>query len=271
MLKERLISAILLASLLSMIILFLSDEFMIYFLAFVTCVSLWEFLKVRLSSSLTFITLTFFVSLLFLSQVTFFSYLFIALSVILYLSSSVFILSFPLNKAFLKNSITWVGSGYIIHLGFFASIFQIISSENLTNFPLNIVNERLLILYVILISILMDSIAYFVGKNYGKRPFINNVSPNKTLEGFLSALVFTPFLLFTFSSSLFDLSSIVVFLIFFLVSIFSVLGDAFASMIKRVIEIKDFSNFIPGHGGIYDRLDSHIAVFPCFTLLLYIF
>tara|TARA_B100000965_G_scaffold358229_1_gene337474 strand:- start:302 stop:1117 length:816 start_codon:yes stop_codon:yes gene_type:complete len=271
MLKERLISATLLASLLSIIILFLSDELMIYFLAFVTCISLWEFLKVRFSSFLTFITLSLFVSLLFLSQVTFFSYLFIALSVILYLSSSVFILSFPLNKTFLKNPITWVGSGYIIHLGFFASIFQILSSENLTNFSINIENERFLILYVILISILMDSIAYFVGKNYGKRPFINNVSPNKTLEGFLSALVLTPFLLFTFSSSFFDSSTIIVFLIFLVVSVFSVLGDALASMIKRVIEIKDFSNLIPGHGGVYDRLDSHIAVFPCFTLLLYLF
>ena len=116
MLKERLISATLLASLLSIIILFLSDELMIYFLAFVTCISLWEFLKVRFSSFLTFITLSLFVSLLFLSQVTFFSYLFIALSVILYLSSSVFILSFPLNKTFLKNPITWVGSGYILSL-----------------------------------------------------------------------------------------------------------------------------------------------------------
>ena len=42
----------------------------------------------------------------------------------------------------------------------------------------------------------MDSIAYFAGKRLGKRPFINNVSPNKTMEGFLTAIIVTPLLLF---------------------------------------------------------------------------
>tara|TARA_B100000927_G_scaffold59135_1_gene45910 strand:- start:1159 stop:1608 length:450 start_codon:yes stop_codon:yes gene_type:complete len=133
---------------------------------------------------------------------------------------------------------------------------------------MNIENERLIIFYIILISILMDSVAYFAGKNYGKRAFIKNVSPNKTLEGFLSALIITPFLMFIISGDLFNLSAPFVFMILLIVAIFSVLGDALASTLKRVVEIKDFSNLIPGHGGIFDRLDSHVAAFPCFILIL---
>ena len=49
---------------------------------------------------------------------------------------------------------------------------------------------------------------------------------------------------------------------------YSVIGDAVASLMKRVVEVKDYSNLIPGHGGLFDRLDSHIAAFPCFILLL---
>ena len=65
-----------------------------------------------------------------------------------------------------------------------------------------------------------------------------------------------------------NLSAPFVFMILLIVAIFSVLGDALASMLKRVVEIKDFSNLIPGHGGIFDRLDSHVAAFPCFILIL---
>ena len=114
----------------------------------------------------------------------------------------------------------------------------------------------------------MDSLAYFAGKRLGKRPFITNVSPNKTMEGFIIAILATPLLLLAVSENIFEFSTILTFLVLFLVSMFSVIGDAFASMMKRVMGVKDFSNLIPGHGGLFDRLDSHIAAFPCFILLM---
>ena len=113
-----------------------------------------------------------------------------------------------------------------------------------------------------------SSIAFFAGKNFGKRPFIPNVSPNKTMEGFMSAILITPLFLLILSTQLFDLSLLSVFLILIVVSFYSVIGDAVASLMKRVVEVKDYSNLIPGHGGLFDRLDSHIAAFPCFILLL---
>ena len=114
----------------------------------------------------------------------------------------------------------------------------------------------------------MDSIAFFAGKSLGKRPFITNVSPNKTLEGFMAAIIVTPLLLSTISFNIFNLPFFLVFCILVVVSLYSVLGDAFASMMKRVVDVKDYSNLIPGHGGLFDRLDSHFAAFPCFVFLL---
>ena len=268
MLKERLISALVLASTISLLILFLRNEYLIFFLGLVSCLSFWEFIKVRFTNIISLSCLLFFVLLLAISHLTFFNYLFISLSVLLYLFSTVFILSFPLNKNLLQHSLTWSLTGFITHLGFFAAIQQIISSDDLSYLSLNIENERFLILYIILISILMDSLAYFAGKRLGKRPFITNVSPNKTMEGFIIAILATPLLLLAVSENIFEFSTILTFLVLFLVSMFSVIGDAFASMMKRVMGVKDFSNLIPGHGGLFDRLDSHIAAFPCFILLV---
>ena len=72
----------------------------------------------------------------------------------------------------------------------------------------------------------------------------------------------------TTSFNIFNLPFFLVLSILVVVSLYSVLGDAFASMMKRVVEVKDYSNLIPGHGGLFDRLDSHVAAFPCFVFLL---
>ena len=110
----------------------------------------------------------------------------------------------------------------------------------------------------------MDVLAYFGGKKYGKRKFLSNISPNKTLEGFLIALIGTPLLVMPFLALIFDFNFIKFFILILLVSIFSVLGDASASLFKRIAGVKDSSNLLPGHGGILDRIDSHLAAFPVF-------
>jgi len=268
MLRQRIISALFLVFFIASIVLFFPSNFLVYFLAIISGLSLWEFLIIRFSNLITFTSLLIFICLIFVAHFPFFNNLFITLSVFIYAIASIFILSFPLNKTFLKNSLTWLFIGFSIHLGFFASVFQIISTDPLSSLSLNFSNDRLFILYIVLISVLMDSIAFFIGKNFGKKPFINNVSPNKTMEGFLSAVTITPIFLLLTSSQAFELPIILVFIVLSLVSIFSVIGDAVASLMKRVVEVKDYSNLIPGHGGLFDRLDSHIAAFPCFIFLL---
>ncbi len=116
----------------------------------------------------------------------------------------------------------------------------------------------------------MDVLAYFGGKKYGKRKFLSNISPNKTLEGFLIALIGTPLLVMPFLALIFDFNFIKFFILILLVSIFSVLGDASASLFKRIAGVKDSSNLLPGHGGILDRIDSHLAAAPSFVVLVYL-
>ncbi len=268
MLKQRFLSAFIIIVGISVLILLLNKQFLTYLVALISSISLWEFLKVRFTNAVSLLGIFLFLILMLISFSPFFSYLFIILSVITYFLSSILILSFPLNKTFLKRTMVWSLFGLVIHLGFFTSLIQIISYNDLPLTFLELESGKSLIFYIVLIAILMDSIAFFAGKSLGKRPFITNVSPNKTLEGFLAAIIVTPLLLSTISSNIFNLPFFLVLCILVIVSLYSVLGDAFASMMKRVVEVKDYSNLIPGHGGLYDRLDSHIAAFPCFVFLL---
>ncbi len=128
------------------------------------------------------------------------------------------------------------------------------------------------------IAIMADTFAYYGGKKFGKRKAFPKVSPNKTVEGlivgfFLSvafALVmwvlfikFIPFGLIT--NDMDNLSTVLKLII---VAFISPFGDLTFSKIKRSYDKKDFSNLLPGHGGIFDRLDSHIFVTTTLVLLV---
>ena len=123
------------------------------------------------------------------------------------------------------------------------------------------------ILYLLSITILTDTFAYVGGKIFGKTKLIERISPNKTVEGSLIGLIIAT----TISSILYiffvnpGINIALIILITFILSIIGQIGDLVFSAIKREYEIKDYSNIIPGHGGMLDRFDS-IA----FVTLLYI-
>ncbi|MGF1719828.1 phosphatidate cytidylyltransferase [Vibrio kyushuensis] len=130
-----------------------------------------------------------------------------------------------------------------------------------------------LVLFVCLIVWAADSGAYFAGRAFGKRKMAPSVSPNKTVEGLIGGII-TALVVAWFTAKWFGLefSSPAVMIIITLVTvIISVLGDLVESMFKRVSGIKDSSNIIPGHGGVLDRIDSLTAAFPVFALLYFIF
>lgn len=122
-------------------------------------------------------------------------------------------------------------------------------------------NGSIYLVMILLITWLSDIGGYIFGKLF-KGPNIKVISPNKTYSGFLGSILFTQFLLFFFER--FDLNLHLDYpknsLFLFFCSLVVILGDLLFSYFKRISMIKDFSNIIPGHGGILDRIDGLILL-----------
>jgi phosphatidate cytidylyltransferase len=116
-----------------------------------------------------------------------------------------------------------------------------------------------------------DTGAYFVGKRWGRRKLSPHVSPNKTWEGLLggtvSALVLGVCFLYLLPIPFKTISFSRIFIIILLVSVVSVLGDLFESVLKREVQKKDSGHWLPGHGGFLDRLDSLMFALPLYALI----
>lgn len=132
-------------------------------------------------------------------------------------------------------------------------------------------NEYLLLI-ILIVCWVIDSGAYFVGKFLGKHKLIKNVSPGKTLEGLFGGLlslgVLTLFIYYYFYPNFHNHDILNWCLYGFVIFCFAVFGDLAESMIKRIVQVKDSGNLIPGHGGILDRLDSLISVLPLYYLIV---
>ncbi|WP_028024343.1 phosphatidate cytidylyltransferase [Enterovibrio calviensis] len=128
-----------------------------------------------------------------------------------------------------------------------------------------------LVLTVCLLVWAADTGAYFSGKRFGKRKMAPSVSPNKTVEGLIGGLIASVAVTLA-AANYFSIpfSSLPMLGVVALVTSFaSVLGDLAESMFKRVAGVKDSGSILPGHGGILDRIDSLTAAFPVFTVLYF--
>lgn len=122
---------------------------------------------------------------------------------------------------------------------------------------------------IMIVTYGMDTGAWFVGKNFGKNKLWPAVSPKKTVEGFAGGTIFAAILgTLLYRPLLGTDPSVVSFIIFAILAMLSQVGDLAQSKIKRAYELKDSSALIPGHGGLYDRVDSLIFVVPFYLLYL---
>jgi phosphatidate cytidylyltransferase len=127
---------------------------------------------------------------------------------------------------------------------------------------------RLLVLGLIGMIALADSAAYLVGSRLGRRKLAPRLSPGKTWEGLLAALIAAGLSLLL-AGVLLGLSPPVALLLMLLGAVtvaLSVVGDLFESWLKRRRGRKDSGALLPGHGGVLDRIDSMTAAAPVFAL-----
>ena len=132
--------------------------------------------------------------------------------------------------------------------------------------------ERSLILIAVMISVATDAFAFFAGKVLGRNKIFPIISPNKTLEGTIggvvsSVLINSLMITLIFQNSLKTLDVIMLSLMIFICAVAAVFGDLLISSIKRQANLKDTGSLIPGHGGLLDRIDSHILCIPVFFVL----
>ena len=164
---------------------------------------------------------------------------------------------------FIKKDYNIFDSSILINISILVIVFF--------SYMIKYLNEDInIVIYLLLITILTDTFAYIGGKLFGKHKLIERISPNKTIEGSIIGSIFgivIPSIFYLYMVNPGELFIKVVILTLIL-SIIGQIGDLVFSSIKRHFNIKDFSNIMPGHGGILDRLDSIIFVLIAYAILI---
>ena len=158
-------------------------------------------------------------------------------------------------------SITFMGITYIVVLTAFIPVIKAMN------------NGDILIWYLFIASWGTDTFAYLTGKAIGKHKF-SKISPKKSIEGCIGGLIGAVLLGLCYTYIVnniiggIEISYLNIAVIVAVLSLLSQIGDFAASCIKRYVEIKDYGNLLPGHGGMLDRIDSVIFCAPFAYLLL---
>ncbi|CAH0990708.1 Phosphatidate cytidylyltransferase [Sinobacterium norvegicum] len=268
MLKQRIISAVVMA-ILFVGALFLPSDYLALVFAGVVLIAAWEWsdlsgfssqllrgLYVAIAAMLIFVCAQYAEPQLGLAserglQVLSWVVVFWALALL-------WVLGYPASKVIWGAKITRGLMGLVVVVGGWLSL-AILTYET---------HSVALTLYLIAMIAAADTGAYFTGKKFGRHKLAPAVSPGKTLEGFVGGMLSSVAIAaIAYGFDVVAGMSLAVWLILALVSaLASALGDLLESMVKRHRGIKDSGNILPGHGGIADRMDGISAGAPVFVL-----
>ena len=150
---------------------------------------------------------------------------------------------------------------FISYISLFCLIFFILSKFLFSK----------ILLFILLIGCIASDIGGFViGKLFGG-PKLIKISPQKTVSGSVGSIFFTTIFMIAFMKLYTQIQILDIIILGFVTSLFCQLGDLFFSFLKRKAKLKDTGNFLPGHGGILDRLDGILFGVPMGLIILLIF
>jgi len=159
-----------------------------------------------------------------------------------------------------------------LFVGVIFLIFSFFSLFEIRNFYKFNDHNIFIFIYILIICISTDIGGYIFGKMF-KGPKLTKISPNKTYSGSIGAFILsllTTYFYIDNSHLFFDISikfDFIFLLTTFFISFISQIGDILISFFKRISNVKDTGNLIPGHGGILDRIDGIIFAYPIFYIL----
>lgn len=149
-------------------------------------------------------------------------------------------------------------SVFIIYIFLISIIFFIFSNFLISK----------IILFILIVCCIASDIGGYIFGNFFKGPKLTKISPNKTIIGAVGSLILTVSILQLIYFYFYSKLNLDVVLIGLIVSIACQIGDIFFSYLKRKAKVKDTSNFLPGHGGILDRIDGVLVAVPVGLILL---
>lgn len=177
---------------------------------------------------------------------------FLELACLMWLFGFASILLHPMFSGFYQNR--WVAGvlGWVLMLSAWISLVTLFQAEH----------GKLWLLWLFVLTTATDVGAFFVGRAYGQHPLAINVSPGKTREGAaggmcLALIICVGALVYSGGLGLYAAIGLTI-----TMSVVSIFGDLFESLLKRVSGVKDSGDILPGHGGVLDRIDSIVAVLP---------
>ena len=243
--------------------LFMSSEWYITLLFILAIITLNEFLKlIKLKGTIAYIILATLFYFLGNEEIN-------SVLISILLLATILINLFLIRDIMVFNRISLLKSKRYLYIIFYIiSGFIFLALIPFTNKDF----EPQIILGIFILAWTNDTFAYLVGKGFGKRKLMEKISPKKTIEGFFGGMVgalFASFIFFKFTS-ITEYSLIFWLFLALLVSVLGTIGDLIQSKFKRLAGVKDSGNIMPGHGGVYDRLDSIIFAGPFIYLFIII-
>jgi len=266
-LKQRIITAIIIAPLFLLGLFATNSLGFALFLGLIVLIAGWEWSAIAgLQATLTRATYTVIIAFGLVASWSLDTFIILGLAAIWWTFAFYLILNFPASKVIWQPRVFRMAAGFLVLVPAWKALVSLRLGV-VTAAPE--VSTVWLIFYIFLIVWLADIGAYFAGKNFGRRKLIPSVSPGKSVEGVFGGLLAVSLLPFV-AMPLLQVSptqTIVLWMITLSTALVSVLGDLLESLGKRVACVKDSSQILPGHGGILDRIDSVTAAAPIFVLL----